>query len=98
MNLGKSTEKIEYKRSTAELDEGIVSICSILNKHNQGVLYFGISNTGNIVGQEIGEDTLRKISHKIRNNIKPVPSFSINKLVGDFKNIIEIVFNGTNTP
>ena len=32
-NIGRETEQIEYKRSTGELKEGVISIASILNKH-----------------------------------------------------------------
>ena len=31
-NLGKETETIEFKKTTGELKEGMVSISSILNK------------------------------------------------------------------
>ena len=39
-------EHIEFKRSTAELKEGIISMVAILNKHGQGELFFGIKNDG----------------------------------------------------
>ena len=51
-------EMTELKKSTSELKEAIISIVSILNKHQKGTLYFGIKNDGTILGQEIGEDTL----------------------------------------
>ena len=41
-NIGPETETIEYKKSTGELKEAIISIASILNKHKKGVLYFFI--------------------------------------------------------
>ena len=33
MNIGKETEQIEFKKSTGELKEGVISIASMLNKH-----------------------------------------------------------------
>lgn len=33
MNLGTETEKLEFKKSTSELKEGIISLSSMLNKH-----------------------------------------------------------------
>ena len=36
MNIGKETEQIEFKKSTGELKEGVISIASMLNKHEIG--------------------------------------------------------------
>lgn len=71
INIGPETEQVEYKKSIGELKEGVVSIASILNKHGQGELYFGVRNDGTVIGQEIGEDTLRTVSQAIGNHIKP---------------------------
>ena len=62
MNLGPETELVEHKRSTGELKEGIVSMASILNKHGRGTLYFGVLNNGDVVGQQVSDSTLRKVS------------------------------------
>ncbi len=43
-------EVIEFKKTTGELKEGIISIVSILNKHQGGKLYFGIKDNGEIIG------------------------------------------------
>ena len=58
----KETETLELKKSTSELKEGVISIAAILNKHGAGELYFGIRNDGAVVGQHIGEATLREVS------------------------------------
>ena len=71
MNLGFETETIEFKKSTSELKEGIISLTSMLNKHKKGILYFGVSDKGEIKGQEIGNNTLRDISKKIAKGVKP---------------------------
>ena len=39
-------ETREFKKTTGEINEGVVSIVSILNKHKKGELYFGIKNDG----------------------------------------------------
>ena len=44
-NIGEENEQIEFKKSTSELKEGIISIASILNKHGSGELYFGVMET-----------------------------------------------------
>ena len=43
----------------------------VLNKNGKGILYFGVRNDGEIVGQQIGDRTLREISQGIANAIKP---------------------------
>ena len=98
MKIGVETEKIEFKKSTGELKEAIVSIAAMLNKHKSGVLYFGVRNDGEVVGQQIGNDTLREISQAVSNFIKPqiIPSISY-ELVDD-KNIIKIVAEGSERP
>ena len=55
----------------SELKEAIISIVAILNKHQQGELYFGIGNDGTVVGQTIGEKTIRDISKAISDFIEP---------------------------
>lgn len=61
MNLGRQNEYIEFKQSTSELDDAMKDISAILNKHGRGILYFGVKNNGDIVGQQIGSETERDI-------------------------------------
>ena len=73
-SIGAETEQIEFKKSTGELKEAVISIASILNKHGSGKLYFGVKNNGDVIGQEISENTLRDVSHlqmaKFATNVK----------------------------
>ena len=71
MNLGMETELVEFKKTTGELKEGLISIASMLNKNGKGTLYFGVRNDGEIIGQQIGDRTMREISQGIANAIKP---------------------------
>ena len=70
-NIGIETEQIEYKKTTGELKEAITSMVAILNKHGSGELYFGVRNNGDVLGQEINDETLRKVSQAIKNHITP---------------------------
>ena len=76
MIIGSENEYVEFKKSTSELKEGIQSIASMLNKHGKGTLYFGVKNNGDVVGQQIGENSLNQLSRDIAINIKP--SFVVN--------------------
>ena len=98
MNIGKETELIEFKKSTGELKEGVISLASMLNKNGSGTLYFGVKNDGDVVGQQIGDNTLRDVSQAIANFIKPqiIPSVSI-EYIGE-NNIIKVYVQGNERP
>lgn len=99
MNIGKETETIEFKKSTAELKAGLESISSILNKHGSGIIYFGVKDDGEVCGQQIGRETVRDISRDIRNKIRPECEFEVNlKKTGNDKEFIEVTFNGDRQP
>ena len=66
----KETETVEFKKSISEIDSALKTICAFLNNKG-GTIYFGISNSGSIVGQVLNDQNLREISQKIRNKIKP---------------------------
>lgn len=99
MNLGMETEQVEFKRSTAELKEGIASIVSILNKHGGGTLYFGVKPNGDVVGQDVAESTLREISQAVGNSIEPriTPSIEV-RGDGEGRSYIVVEFSGKDAP
>lgn len=98
MNFGRETELIEYKKTTGELKEGIVSLAAMLNKSGKGTLYFGVRNDGEILGQQIGDRTLREISQGIVNAIKPqiIPTIIVE--LCDDKNVIKVTVEGEEKP
>lgn len=67
--IRKESETIEFKKSTAELKSGVVSIAAILNKHGKGMLYFGIKDDGTVVGQDIGRNTIKEVTQTIVDNV-----------------------------
>ena len=98
MNLGMETELIEFKKSTGELKEGIISLASMLNKNGRGVLYFGVRNDGEIVGQQIGDRTMREISQGIANAMKPQVIPTIIMELREDKNVIKVMVEGDERP
>ncbi|MBD5471918.1 MAG: winged helix-turn-helix transcriptional regulator [Lachnospiraceae bacterium] len=98
MNFGMETELIEFKKTTSELKEGIISLASMLNKNGKGILYFGVRNDGEILGQQIGDRTLREISQGIANAIKPqiIPTIIVE--LCDDKNVIKVTVEGDEKP
>ena len=99
MNLGIESEKLEFKKSTSELNEGVISLSAMLNKHGEGTVYFGVKNNGDIIGQnDLNEGTLRDVSRKISEGIKPqiIPNIAL-ELIED-KKIIKVYAKGNNVP
>jgi predicted HTH transcriptional regulator len=98
MNLGMETEKIEFKKSTAELKQGIISLSAMLNKHGYGTLYFGVKDDGEIAGQQVSTGTLRDVSQAIAGFIKPqvIPTIVLELL--DEKNVIKVYAEGNDSP
>ena len=99
MNLGLESETLEFKKSTSEINAGVISLASMLNKHGEGTLYFGVKNNGDVIGQkDLNENTLRDVSRKIAEGINPqiIPTISL-ELIGD-KMVIKVYAKGNNIP
>lgn len=95
MNLGMENEILEFKKSTSELIDGVIALSSMLNKHGEATLYFGVKNDGTVIGQKnITESTLRDISRKISEGIKPQVIPEINMMLLDNKTIIKVTVKG----
>ncbi len=94
------TENQEFKTSLSELDKGLLSLATMLNKDGYGKIYFGIANDGTIIGLNttIGEETIEKISTRISELIKPtiIPKIFLER----YENLIYIVVeaSGFNKP
>ena len=98
VNIGEENEQVEFKKSTGELKEGVISIASILNKHDSGDLYFGVKNNGDVIGQEISDTTTRDVSQAIRANIKPPIYPIIEKQHYGDRDVVHVKFEGKRRP
>ena len=98
MKIGKENETLEFKKTTAELKESVISIAAILNKHGGGELYFGVRNDGEVFGQQIGDATMRDISQALSNHLEPKIFPNINVVYFDDKPCIHVTFNGDDAP
>jgi len=92
------SETLEFKKSTSELKEAIISIVAILNKNQRGEIYFGIKNDGNVMGQDIGKNTVRDVSKTISENIEPKIFPKVKGVNLDKKECIYVDFSGNNAP
>ena len=98
INIGEETERIEHKKSTGELKEGVISVASMLNKHGEGKLYFGVKNNGDVIGQIVNDQTLRTVSQAIGNHIKPRIYPTIYKKTYGERDVVVVEFEGHNKP
>lgn len=94
----RESETIEFKKSTAELKSGVVSIAAILNKHGYGELYFGIKDDGTVAGQTVGRNTIKEVTQMIVDNIEPkiYPKIEAKEIMG--KECVIVEFKGSNSP
>lgn len=99
MNIGKENEYIEFKESLTELEAGVKSISSMLNRGNDATVYFGVKNNGDIKGLLVGDGTLNKIKDKIKVKIKPniLPEIKFISTENN-KDYIEVKASGHNIP
>lgn len=98
MNLGIESETQEFKRTTSEIKQAIISMSAMLNKHGVGTIYFGVDSKGNVIGQDVSEGTLREISQIISEKLKPQIYPTIEKMTIENKSIIKVEINGDDTP
>jgi ATP-dependent DNA helicase RecG len=66
------SERIEFKRSTGQRTEGVKTVCGMLNGLG-GFLLFGVTNDGQVSGQEVSSRTLEDIGHELQ-RVEP-PAF-----------------------
>lgn len=97
-NLGKETETLEFKKTTGEVKEGMVSISSILNKHKVGTLYFGVKPNGDATGQDVSESSLRDVSRAVYESIRPQIYPVITEEILDDRHVIKVEFEGSEVP
>ena len=97
-SLGDETEQVEFKKSTGELKEAVISIAAILNKHGSGDLYFGVKNNGEVIGQEITDKTIREVSQAIGSHLRPVIYPEIKKETYDGRDVVHVRFEGHMPP
>lgn len=61
---GNEGADVEFKETTGQLNRGMETLCGMINGSG-GVVVFGVSNKGKIIGQEISDKTTREIGEAI---------------------------------
>ncbi|MCD8067748.1 MAG: putative DNA binding domain-containing protein [Lachnospiraceae bacterium] len=91
-------ETNEFKKTTGEINEAMVSISSILNKHGHGKIFFGLKNDGTPNKFTIVDSTLRDVSRKIFESIRPQIYPEVKREFVDNVEIIVVNFKGKDKP
>ena len=59
------SETLELKKTTGERNEAAKAVCAMLN-HRGGIVLFGATPEGTVVGQEVGNGTIERVSAEIQ--------------------------------
>jgi ATP-dependent DNA helicase RecG len=88
----KESENLEFKKSVGEWKEIVETVAAFSNTSG-GRIIVGVSKSGNIVGMEIGKNTIEDLTNKIVTNTDPkiYPKIAAEK-IGE-KNVIIIEVN-----
>ncbi len=99
MNIGRESETVEFKESMCGLKEGIISLTAMLNRSNEGTLYLGVRDDGEVIGLTLEDRTLETIRNKIRGCIKPRILSDVKVLESDDgKRYVSVRLRGYETP
>ena len=71
----RETETVELKQTTGQLDRGMETLCAFLNGEG-GTVLFGVTDNGQITGQEVTDATKRAIA-EATGRIEPRPDLTI---------------------
>jgi len=83
------SDTLEFKSSLADINKIVEDISGFSNSRS-GKILIGISNSGKVLGIEIGKDTVERLANKIVSNTEPkvYPNISVKEI--DAKKIIVI--------
>ena len=76
----------------------MISLSAILNKHGKGTLYFGLKNDGTPHPFTITDSTLRDVSQRISDTIRPPVFPKIETVSIDGNEVIKVTFEGKEVP
>jgi ATP-dependent DNA helicase RecG len=60
------SEHVEFKSSTGSLADGIKTVCAMLNSPLPGDVFFGVTDRGEIRGQDVTARTLEDVANELR--------------------------------
>jgi ATP-dependent DNA helicase RecG len=85
ITLGES-ETLEFKTSTGQLKSACETLCGFLNAKG-GIVLIGVGNKGQIIGQQISDNTHQEIANELR-KIEPAAHIAVDYVKVDDKQVI----------
>src|SRR3989344_6270185 len=64
------TDRVEFKSSLSQTNEIIQTISGFANSDG-GIIFIGVSNNGEILGVDIGKDSVERLTNNLNQNIEP---------------------------
>ena len=83
MNIEMENGKVAFAEDLSHLDEGIRDLSAMLNNHEEGTLWIGVDEAGDIVGLNIGPDIKGMVRSRIRELVRPRVVPMISELTSD---------------
>ena len=92
------SETLEFKTTTGQRTDAAKSLCAMLNQRG-GHILFGVTPEGTVVGQQVGDDTIEKVSAEIQ-RIEPrvYPSIERVSVAGGNEVIVVVAQPGPAKP
>ncbi len=99
MNVGEESEFLENKESLSQLDKGIKSLTSMLNKHFVGTVYFGTYDDGTVKGLQLGKRSLDDVRERIAALVQPKFAYEVTVLSDENGNqFLKVEAHGNDIP
>jgi ATP-dependent DNA helicase RecG len=92
------SQTLEFKKSTAQLKAAFETVCAFLNRKG-GIVLIGVKNNGEILGQDITDNTRQEIAREIK-KIEPPAHVEIHYIPinnGKFVIVFEVIL-GRHSP
>ena len=80
-------QETEFKKSFASVEKAIETLCAFSNSEG-GVVIFGVRDSGEVSGVELGGNTLENFANKLRSQTQPPLSPVIEKIYLDTKTLV----------
>ena len=90
----KESQTVELKASTSELKDALKDLCAFANTET-GTLYFGIRDDGTVVGQDISDRTIQRVTTEILTQIEPRLYPTIETVQFKEKSILKVELKNT---
>ena len=92
------SETVEFKSTTGTRREAASTMCAMLNQRSGHVL-FGVTPTGGVAGQQVGERTIEEVSAEVQRIDQPAfPEIERVHIAGDFEVVAVRVSQGSARP